>query len=165
MIIISCHIMMIILWSSLWVHFEYISGSFWEDFENILGSCPVQNSSWKLSESIVRVRSRFSGFDADHFGGFWKPLGEVFRHVLVSFVDINFTMDFNMILKWFLMDFSTLWTSKNEQKARNVVQKSNFRVYCDRMRMRMDFRWIMRSFRSCFWPSIGLRKRLGRQLL
>ena len=62
-----------------------------------------------------------------------------FGDILVSFVDVNFTMILNMILRWFWVNFDTLWTSTNEHFAWRVLQKSNFRVACYRMRMRIDF--------------------------
>ena len=57
------------------------------------------------------------------------PFGKVFGDISLSFVDINFTMDFYMILRCFLLDFDTLWTSKNEHFAWRVLQKSTFVLF------------------------------------
>ena len=69
------------------------------DFSIILGSCSAQKSSWKLSESFLEAGSRFSEFDADHLGGFWRAFGKHFGDVLVSLVDVNFIMHFDMFFK------------------------------------------------------------------
>ena len=56
----------------------------------------------------VLVGARFSGFDSAYFGGFWEPFRKVFVDILVSFVNVNFTIDFYMISGWILMDFDTV---------------------------------------------------------
>ena len=89
------------------------------------------------------VRSRFNHFDSPHFGRFWDPHGKVFGDILVSFVDVNFMMDFYMIFEWILMDLDSLWTSKSEQIQWEVVQKSNFRIVCYRMWLGIDFGRIL----------------------
>ena len=156
---------MIISWGWFWGHFEWILKVFWEDFWIILGSCSVQKSSWKRSESWVEAGSRFSEFDADHFGRFWTGFGNHFGDILVSFVDIDFTMKFHMILKQFLMDFDTLSTSKIKQKAWRVLQKSTLHVICYRTSMDIDLRRISSSGWEQFWVPIGLQKRLRKQVL
>ena len=107
-------IMTIISWWSCLViiyHFGVILESLWGDFWSILGSCWPPKSSWKLFESLVRGGSRFSGFDAAHFGRFWRAFGKVFGDILPSFVDINFTMNFYTILRWFLDGFENVFGS------------------------------------------------------
>ena len=156
---------MIISWGSLWCRFEGILEAFWEDLGTILGSCWGQKPSWKLPESFVQAGSRFPQFDAAHFGGFWRAFGEDFGDILVSFVDINITMNFYMMLRWFFMDFDTLWTSKIKQKAWRVVQKSTFHVVCYRMCLDIDFRRILGSRWKQFWVPIGLQTRFRAQVL
>ena len=156
---------MIISWASLWGHFECILEAFLEDFWTVLGSCWAQKSSWKLSESFVQAGSRFSGFDSDHFGGFWRGFGKDFGDIFVSFVDVNVIMNFDMILWWFVTDFHTLWTSKSEQIALKVLQKSNFRVVRYRMCLEINFGRILGSNWRHFWIPIGLQKRLQKQVL
>ena len=157
--------MTIISWGSFWGHFEWILEVFWEDFSIILGACSAQKSSWKRSESWVEAGSRFSEFDADHFGGFWRAFGKHFGDILVSFVDVNFIMHFDMILRWFFIDFLTLWTSKNEQIQWEVLQKSKFRLVCYRMCLGIDFGWILESGWRHFWVPSGHQKRLRKQVL
>ena len=157
--------MTIISWGSFWGHFEWILEVFWEDFSIILGACSAQKSSWKRSESWVEAGSRFSEFDPDHFGGFWRAFGKHFGDILVSFVDVNFIMHFDMILRWFFIDLHTLWTSKSEQIQWEVLQKSNFRLVSYRMCLGIDFGRILESGWRHFWVPIGLRKRLRKQVL
>ena len=159
------NIMMITSWGSFWGHFEWILEVFWEDFWTILGSCSLQKSSWKLSQSFVEAGSRFSEFDSDHFGGFWRAFGNHFRDILESFVDINVIMDFDMIFRWFFIDLHTLQTSKSEQITWEVLQKPNFRLVCYRMCLEIDFGRILGSGRKQFWVPIGLQKRLRKQVL
>ena len=64
---------------------------------------------------------------------------------MVSFVDIDFTMKFYMILRQFLMDFDTLSTSKIKQKALRVVQKSTLHLICYGMSMDIDLGRILGS--------------------
>ena len=63
------------------------------------------------------------------------------------------------------MDFGTLWTSKNEHFAWRVLQKSNFRLVCNRMHIRIDFGWILGPGSGHFWVPMGVQKRLGERLL
>ena len=79
---------------------------------------------------------------------------------MVSFVDVNFTMIFNMILKWLGVNFDTLWTSKNEHFAWRVLQKSNFRVVGYRMHMGIDFARLLGPGLRQFWVPIGVHQRL-----
>ena len=156
---------MIMSWGSLWGHFECILEAFWEDFWIILGSCWAQKSSWKLSESFVEAGSRFSEFDADHFGGFWRGFGKHFWDILLSLVDVDFIMHFGLILRWFFIDFHALQTSKSEQIQWDILQKSNFRIVSYRMCLGIDFGRILESGWRHFLVPIGLQKRLQRQVL
>ena len=61
-------------------------------------------------------------------------------------------MNFYMILKGFLMDFDTLWTSKNEHFTWRVVQKSSFRLVCYRMHIGV---WGVQDFPNL--PQTGNR--------
>ena len=156
---------MIISWGSLWCRFEGILESFWEDLGTILGSCWVQKPSWTLLASFVQAGSRFPHQNAGHFGGFWRAFGKDFGDILVPFVDMDFTMNFYMILKWFFMDFDTLWTSKIKQKAWRVVQKSTLHLIWYWMSMDIDFGRILRSGWEQLWVPIGFPKRLRKQVL
>ena len=84
---------------------------------------------------------------------------------MVSFVDIDCIMKFYMILRQFLMDFDTLSTSKIEQKAWRVVQKSTLHVVCYRTSMDIDFGRILGSGWEPFGVSVGLQERLRKQVL
>ena len=46
-----------------------------------------------------RKKVDFSHFDAGHFGGFWMPLGEVVGDICQSFLDVDFAVDFHLLLK------------------------------------------------------------------
>ena len=152
------HIMMAISWRSFWGHFHYILGSFWEQHRS-------QTSSWTLSESYVCVGSRFNQFDSPHFEGFWEAFREIFADIFLTCLDTDFETGFHLLVQWFLMDFHTLWTSKSEQIRWEVVQKSNFRVVCHRMSLEIDFGRILALGWQHFWRSIGVQKRLGKQML
>ena len=45
----------------------------------------------------LRLEADFLG-STPHFGGFWKAFREDFGDILVSFFDVDFTMNFYMIL-------------------------------------------------------------------
>ena len=64
-----------------------------------LGSSWAQKSFWNVYGVCLLIRSRFSGFLTDHFGGFWRPLGEVFGDILATFVVIDFIINLYMIFK------------------------------------------------------------------
>ena len=136
-------------------------GPFWKGFGVILRLKIVLETLW----GSVLVGARFSGFDAAYSGGFWGPFRKVFGYILVSYVHVNFIMDFYLILQWILMDFGTLWTSKNEHFVWRVLQKSNFRLVCYRMHIRIDFGWILGPGSRQFWVPIGVQKRLREQWL
>ena len=152
-------------WSSLWHYFGVILGSTWEDFGSILGSSWAQKSSWRLHGHSIRLRPRSRQFDFAHFGGCWRSLGEVFGGIFLSFLDIDFAIGFHLLLRWFFIDFHTLWTSKSEQIAWEVLQKSNFRLVSYRMCLGIDFGRILESGWRHFWVPIGLQKRLRKQML
>ena len=137
-------------------------GPFWKGFGVILRLKIVLEALWGLCSL---VGARFSGFDAAYFGVLWGPFRKVFGYILVSYVDVNFIMDFYLNLQWILMDFGTLWTSKNEHFVWRVLQKSNFRLVCSRMYIRIDFGWILGPGSRQFWARIGVQRRLREQLL
>ena len=118
-----------------------------------------------LSESFLQAGSGFSGFDADHFGGFWRGFGKHFWDILLSLVDVNFIMHFDLILRWFFIDFHALQTSKSEQIQWDILQKSNFRLVSYRMCLGIDFGRILESGCRHFCVPIGLQKRLRKQVL
>ena len=84
---------------------------------------------------------------------------------MVSLADVNFIMDFDMILRRFFIDLHTLWTSKSEQIQWEVLQKSNFRLVSYRMCLGIDFGRILESGWRHFWVPIGLEKRFEKQVL
>ena len=139
--------------------------TFRSNFGNTLGSSWGQKSSWRVYKIYVLIRCRFSRFLPDHFGGFWRPLGEVFGDILATFVVIDFIINLYMIFRWFFIDFDALWTSKIGQKAWRVVQKSTLHLICYRMSMDIDFGWILGSGWEQFWVPIGLQKWLRKQVV
>ena len=93
------------------------------------------------------------------------PILEDFGGLLGRFLDIDFAIGFHLLLRWLFVDFHTPWTSKSEQIAWEVLQKSNFRVVRYRMCLRIDFGWILELGFRHFWVPIGLQKRLWKQVL
>ena len=152
-------VMVLLIW------FWYDFGSFWVQFWAVLRSCWGQKSAYRLHGRSIRLRPGSRQFDFAHFGRFWETFGEDFGDIFVSFVDIDFIIKVSMILKWFLMDFDTLWTSKSEQKAWRVVQKSTLHVVCYRMGMDIDFGRILGSGWEQFHVPIAFQKRLRKQVL
>ena len=63
------------------------------------------------------------------------------------------------------MGFGTLWTSKNEYFAWEVLKKSNFCIVSYRMPMGIDFGKILGPGWEQFGDPIGVQKRLRKQLL
>ena len=84
---------------------------------------------------------------------------------MVSFVDVDCIMKFYMILRQFLMDFDILSTSKIEQKAWRVLQKSIFHVVRYRMCLKIDFGRVLGAGWEQFCVPIGPQKRLRKQVL
>ena len=152
-------------WSSLWRYFGVILVSLREDFGSILGSSWDQKSSWRLHGRSTRLRTRSRQFNSAHFGGFRRPLGEVFGDIFLSFLGIDFAIGFHLLLRWFFIDFHALRTSKSEQIAWEVLQKSNFRVVCYCMCLGIDFGSIFGSGWTHFWIPMGLQKRLRKQVV
>ena len=80
---------------SFWMHFGSLVGGFLDHFGVMLSSEIVL----VLSGSFVETGNRFSEFDFDHFGGFWRGFGKHFGDILLFLVDVNFIMHFDMIFK------------------------------------------------------------------
>ena len=85
-------------------HFGVRLGGFWKHFGVMLRSKIVLEAPWTLHSSQTSISPPFPHQNPGHFGGFWKAFGEIFGLILVSFVDIDFTINFYMTLRWFLMD-------------------------------------------------------------
>ena len=150
---------------SFWCYFEARLGGFWKHFGVMLRSKIVFEAPWTLHSSQTSISTPFPHQNSGHFGRFWRAFGKVFGIILVCFVDIDFTMNFYMILRQFLMDFDTLSTSKIKQKAWRVVQKSTLHLICYGMSMDIDLGRILGSGWEQFWFPIGLQKRLRMQVL
>ena len=129
----------------------------WRSFGEPLGDRFFRMSATKCK--VLRRVKRQAGRKGEVFGGFWKPLGEVSRDILVSLL-IVFAMDFYMLLKWFWMDFDTLLRSKNEHFAWRVLQKSNFRVVWTKLKLDWHQRWIFDWFLviwETFWEGKSIK--------
>ena len=108
--------------------------------------------------SIFRVPARpFWSILEASWGGFWI--------YFQCFLIIDFALGFHLLLKCFFPDFHALWAGKNEQIAWEVLQKSKFRAVCYRMRLEMDFGWILGSDWRQFWIPSARQKGLRKQVL
>ena len=67
--------------------------------ETLWGHLELKNRLGGFLEALLRLEIGFAHFDADHFGGFWRGFGKHFGDILLSLVDVNFIMHFDMIFK------------------------------------------------------------------
>ena len=75
-------------------HFGVRLGGFWKHFGVMLRSKIVLEAPWTLHSSQTSISTPFPHQNSGHFGRFWKAFGEIFVIIWVSFVDIDFTMNF-----------------------------------------------------------------------
>ena len=147
--------MMIIPWSSFWMHFGSLMGAFLDHFGVMLSSKIVLEALWESC-------SCWKPFSRPKLRPFWCILEIFWADFLRYFcicVNVEFAVGFHLLLQRFFTDLHPLWTSKNEQIAWEVLQKSKFRVVCYRMCLGIDFGRILVSGWSQFCVPSGLQKR------
>ena len=74
---------------SLWSHFGLRLG--------MLSTKIVFDAPLTLQSSQTSISTPFPHQNSGHFGEFWEGFGKIFERILVSFVDLDFTIYFYMI--------------------------------------------------------------------
>ena len=150
-----------VLLTSFSFHFGVLPGGFWKDFEVMLSSKLVLEALCRLCfcrKSISSLRPT----------PFWKVLETFWRRFWIYFgifcrYEFHewFLHDFKMIFHWFWYPMDKQKWAKSMEGSAKIKLSSLLRSNAYANRFWVDYG----SFWSWFWPSIGLRKRLGKQLL